>query len=121
MTAITSFDSPATLPSYDHPRPDRLLSGNPRRTTWHHFTSASGDMDAGVWACEVGSWRIAFADNKDEFFFVTEGRCRLVDEQGHAVEAGPGSAMVIPAGFKGIFEVLEPVKKHYVIVERKPG
>jgi hypothetical protein len=27
--------------------------------------------------------------------------------------------MVIPAGFRGVFEVVEPVRKHYVIVERR--
>jgi uncharacterized cupin superfamily protein len=26
---------------------------------------------------------------------------------------------VIPAGFKGVFEVVEALTKHYVIVERK--
>lgn len=119
LPAITDFSAMTTAPVYDQPRPDRLVSGNPRRTTWNHFTSSSGEVDAGIWACEVGSWRIAFPDNKDEFFFVTEGRCRLVDQHGHAVEAGPGNALVIPAGFHGTFEVLEPVKKHYVIVERK--
>lgn len=119
MPTITDFHAMTTPAAYDHPRPDRLVSGNPRRTTWNHFTNASGEVDAGVWACEVGSWRIAFPDNKDEFFFVTEGRCRLIDEQGHAVDAGPGQALVIPAGFQGVFEVLEPVKKHYVIVQRK--
>jgi uncharacterized cupin superfamily protein len=119
MPAITRFSTAATIPEIDHPRPDRRLDGNPQRTTWNHYTSASGEMHAGLWACEVGSWRIAFPSDKDEFFFVTEGRCRLIDEQGHAVDAGPGEALVIPAGFQGVFEVLEPVKKHYVIVERK--
>ncbi|KQV82200.1 cupin [Massilia sp. Root351] len=119
MPAITDFSAQAPLPEYDHPREERRLQGNPARTTWNHFNSANGDMAAGIWACEVGSWHIEFAAGKDEFFFVTEGRCRLIDEQGHAVEAGPGAALVIPAGFRGVFEVLEPVKKHYVIVDRK--
>lgn len=118
MSTITEFRKQSPQPEYDHPRAERRLEGNPRRTTWNHYTSSSGDMQAGVWACERGSWRIAFAANKDEYFYVLEGRCRLLDEQGHAAEAGPGDAMVIPAGFKGVFEVLEPVKKHYVIVER---
>lgn len=119
MPTITDFSAQSPLPEYDHPRAERRLNGNPARTTWNHFTSADGDTCAGIWACEVGSWRIAFRGGKDEFFFVTEGRCRLIDEHGHAVEAGPGSALVIPAGFEGVFEVLEPVKKHYVIVDRQ--
>ena len=119
MPAITEFARQAPTPEYDHPRAERRLDGNPQRTTWNHFTNASGEVHAGIWACEKGSWRIAFAPNKDEYFHVLEGRCRVIDENGHAAEAGPGDALVIPAGFKGVFEVVEPVRKHYVIVERK--
>jgi uncharacterized cupin superfamily protein len=119
MPTITDFRSPAVLPELDYPREERRLAGKPQRTTWNHFTSASGEISAGVWACEPGSWRIAFAPNKDEFFHVLEGRCRIVDEQGQAAEAGPGDSLVIPAGFKGVFEVVEAIRKHYVIVERK--
>jgi uncharacterized cupin superfamily protein len=35
-----------------------------------------------------------------------------------AKEFGPGDACLIPGGFIGLFEVLEPVKKHYVFIER---
>jgi uncharacterized cupin superfamily protein len=118
MPSITEFRTQSPVPEYDHPREARRLEGNPKRTTWNHFTSAGGDVHAGIWACEKGSWRIAFAQNKDEYFHVLEGRVRVIDEQGHAAEAGPGDAMVIPAGFKGVFEVVEPVRKHYVIIER---
>lgn len=68
--------------------------------------------------CEVGSWRIAFAEGKDEFFHVIEGRIRITDSDGIAKEFCAGDACVIPGGFTGIFEVLEHVKKHYVFIER---
>lgn len=116
--AITEFRLRSPAPEYDRPRAERLLAGNPLRTTWNHYTSGDGAVMAGVWACERGSWRIAFGPHKDEYFCVLEGRCRVIDEDGHAAEAGPGDAMVIPANFKGVFEVVEPVKKHYVIVDR---
>lgn len=116
--AITEFRSLSPAPEYDHPRAERRLVSNPRRTTWNHFTNTSGEVCAGVWACERGSWRIAFGPDKDEYFYVLEGRCRVIDEDGHAAEAGPGDALVIPAGFKGVFEVVEPIRKHYVIFER---
>lgn len=118
MTSITEFSKQSPVPEYDHPREERRLEGNPQRTSWNHFTSSSGEVNAGIWACEKGSWRIAFAPTMDEYFYVLEGRCRIIDEQGKAAEGGPGDAMVIPAGFKGVFEVVEPMRKHYVIVER---
>ncbi|MBB5018788.1 hypothetical protein HNQ59_002081 [Chitinivorax tropicus] len=104
-------------PIYDRPRADRLESGNPLRTTWTHYTSQDGVLDCGIWACEPGRWRIAFADNKAEFFCVIEGVVRLHDAEGRVSEIGAGEAAVIPAGFIGQFEVVEAVRKYYVIVE----
>jgi uncharacterized protein len=119
MTAIIDFANQHTQPEYDHPQPARLIEGNPTRTTWNHYTNDSGEVYAGVWACEVGAWRIEMGPREDEFFFVTEGRCRLTSDDGVAVEIGAGESLLIPAGFKGTFAVLAPVKKHYMIVDRK--
>ncbi|WP_295008294.1 cupin domain-containing protein [uncultured Dechloromonas sp.] len=118
MPTLTVFSALTPEPSHDHPRPDRLVSGNPRRTTWEHFLSANGDLSAGIWACEPGAWNIAFAPGKDEFFCVIAGRLRISDDQGKAAEFGPGDACVIPSGFTGTFEVLESVRKHYVLIDR---
>lgn len=113
------FDLHAVEPEFDHPRPERLVRGNPQRTTWNHYTNASGEVFAGIWSCEPGSWRIAMGPNEDELFFVTAGRCRLTADDGHAVECSAGQSLVIPAGFSGVFDVLEPLTKHYLIVDRK--
>lgn len=117
MKTITHFQGQQPNPVFDHPRPERLLQGNPHRTTWNHYENPVTGTSSGIWACEPGAWRIEFADRKDEFFTVIEGRIRLTDEAGHAVEVGPGEAAVIPAGFRGVFEVLETVRKYYVVVE----
>lgn len=118
MTTITRFDQPATPGSIDHPRPDRLEQGNPRRETWTLYESADGLMSSGIWACEVGRWRIAFPAGKEEYFFVLEGRVRLHDTQGSYVDVPAGQGAVIPAGFEGAFEVISPVRKHFVVVDR---
>lgn len=114
--SLTVFSGASTQPELDRPRPDRLVSGNPSRTTWNHYEYSG--VSAGLWECEVGAWRIAFADDKDEFFHVIEGQIRITDADGIAKEFGPGDACVIPGGFTGLFEVLEPVRKHYVFIER---
>lgn len=114
---ITIFD-PATPATVDYPHPDRLLRGNPQRLSQNCHASADGLVSAGIWCCEVGAWNIRFADGKEEFFCVLEGRVRLCDAAGVCCEIGPGQAAVIPAGFSGRFEVLEPVRKYYVVVDR---
>lgn len=121
MPRLTTFATQSPAPAYDRPRPDRLVSGNPLRTTFEHFAAPQGDLTAGVWQCEPGAWKIAFAPGKDEFFCVIEGRLRITDAEGHGQLFGPGDAAVIPAGFTGTFEVLERVRKHYVVLERPTG
>ena len=113
------FRSQRTTPDVDYPRPERRLEGNPKRTTWNHYTNSSGELFAGEWTSEIGSWRIEFGQTEIEFFHLIEGRVRITDDAGQAVEIGPGESLVIPAGFKGTFAVLAPVRKHYLIVERK--
>jgi uncharacterized cupin superfamily protein len=105
-------------PEFDRPRPERLVNGNPQRTTWNVYANPSGEVFAGIWSSEAGSWRIEMGPTEDEFFFVVQGRCRLIAEDSIA-EAGPGQSLVIPAGFKGTFEVVEAMTKHYMIVDRK--
>lgn len=115
---IVAFAAGEPAPAFDRPRPDRLVSGNPRRTTWEHFASAAGDLAAGIWACEPGAWNIAFAPGKDEFFCIIAGRIRISDDAGHASDFGPGEAGIIPGGFSGRFEVLAAVRKYYVVIDR---
>lgn len=116
---IIRFDPPATAAQIDHPRPDRLQAGNPRRQTWNLYEAPQGDLSAGIWACEVGRWRIVFPAGKDEYFFVLEGVVRLHDTAGSFTEFRAGQGGVIPGGFEGAFEVVEPVRKHFVVIERR--
>lgn len=118
MNAIVRFDLPLGEPAIDHPRADRREIGNPERRTWALYESADGVTSCGLWECEVGRWRIVFPAGKDEYFFVLQGRVRLHDASGAVTEVPAGQGAVIPGGFEGAFEVVEPVRKHFVVVER---
>lgn len=100
----------------DYPRPDRLVKGNPERLTYSLYEHTH--MSCGIWQCEVGAWNIQFANNKQEFFQVIEGVVRIHDAKNHSfIEVTAGNAVIIPPAFIGTFEVIEAVKKYYVIVE----
>lgn len=118
MNPIIRFDPPATAPVVDQPRAERREVGAPERLTWTLYESAPDGVAAGIWACEPGRWRIEFGPHEHEYFVVLEGRARLRDDAGTVTDVGPGEAAVIPAGFRGSFEVLERVRKHFVVVER---
>ena len=113
------FDLHPVEPETDHPRAERRIDGNPQRTTWNHYSNASGEVFAGIWSSEVGSWRIEMGEREDELFFVTHGHCRLVADDGHSVDCAAGQSLLIPAGFRGTFEVLAAMTKHYLIVDRR--
>ena len=94
----------------DYPRPDR------RRITQSLYEHPN--MNCGIWTCEVGAWNIQFAANKQEFFQVIEGLIRLHDAKTQSfIEIKAGKAGIIPPGFRGKFEVVEAVKKYFVVVE----
>ncbi|WP_288432461.1 cupin domain-containing protein [uncultured Acinetobacter sp.] len=102
--------------SVDYPRPDRLVSGNPKRLTYDLYQHPA--MNCGIWECEVGSWNIQFSPNKQEFFSVIQGKVRIHDAQSEQfIEVAAGEAGIIPPNFQGRFEVVEQVKKYFVIVD----
>lgn len=120
MPEIIHFSHAEAEVEVDFPRPDRLLSEHsPRRLTRNFYTDPSGSFSAGEWRCEPGRWRIAFAANKAEYFHVLQGRLCIENEAGQRTEFGAGEAGVIPAGFRGVFTVLTPVCKHYVVFESR--
>lgn len=105
-------------PDIDHPKPERLIAGNPRRETWNLVdVPVAGRLYCGVWRCEPGHWRIAMGHGEHELFTVLEGRCVLRGDDGSERAAGPGEAIYIPAGFAGSFEVVEAITKTYAIIE----
>jgi uncharacterized protein len=116
MAAIVKFDPPSTPPEIDFPREERREIGAPERRTWVLYESGPAGLVAGIWECDVGRWRIQMDPTEHEYMVVLAGRCRLHATDGTFTECGPGEALVIPAGFAGSFEVLETLRKHFVIV-----
>lgn len=116
MSAPASFKDPAPTPSVDYPKHDRLLIGNPRRTTWNRYENQGVYM--GEWACEVGKWKIAFGNDEHEYFQVISGHCKVADDAGNTTEYGPGDGCMMGPGFVGTFEVTAPLLKRYMIVDR---
>ena len=110
---------PQGLPQTDHPKPERLIQGNPLRETWNRVDEglSAGQVYCGVWRCQPGHWRIAMGPTERELFTVVAGRCRVHDALGGHEEIGVGEGLYIPPGFEGAFEVLETLTKTYMICE----
>ncbi len=97
--------------------PEKLLQGNPQQTVWLHYTDASGKFMSGFWHSERGRWNISYTE--EEYCQMLEGLSIITDEAGTAVTVKAGDEFVIPRGFAGTWEVVEPTRKRFVIYE--PG
>ena len=83
----------------------------------YHYNSPCGQMSAGVWEGEVGQWKVNYTEH--EYCEIVQGVSVLRDADGNAKTLRAGDRFVIPAGFSGTWEVLEPCRKIYVVFEEK--
>lgn len=97
--------------------PETLVKGNPRQLVESYFESADGRFRTGIWSGERGAYRLEFGAAKHEFFILLAGHVRLTPDDGPATDYRPGDACVVPAGFRGVFEILEDARKHYAVSE----
>ena len=94
---------------------ERLVSGTPMQTMANAYSDTGNAFHCGVWESGVGAWRVSYSEH--EFCHLLTGRVRLLDDSGSDTLLVAGDSFVIPAGFKGIWEVLEPARKLYAVYE----
>jgi uncharacterized cupin superfamily protein len=97
----------------------RVLGGSGVARLWNAFSDPSGRFHAGHWQAEPGALRVTYTET--ELCVLIEGRVRLTDAGGAAVEYGPGEAFVIAAGFEGVWESIGRVTKIYAILMPEEG
>jgi uncharacterized cupin superfamily protein len=118
ISSIVDFSSNTTLAEHSVISLDRTVSASPiHTTTWNHHTDPTGQFFSGIWASEIGAMNISYTE--EELCVILEGKVKLTANDGSSIIFGPGSTFVIPAGFKGVWETLEPVKKIYAIWQAK--
>jgi uncharacterized protein len=83
------------------------------------YRDPTGQFTAGFWSHEGGAIEVDYTEH--EFCVLLAGRVRITERGGHTEEYGMGDGFVIPAGFKGVWETLKPVRKWYVTFEAKEG
>lgn len=92
--------------------PDRLLDGAP--TTRTSLDYVRGDaLFCGEWSASAGAWRVRY--DEWEFCHMLEGVCELTPEGGMTETYKAGDSFVIEPGFEGVWRVVEPMRKRFVI------
>jgi uncharacterized cupin superfamily protein len=97
--------------------PGNIVSGSPSTRLQNYFTDRTGQFFSGVWESTPGKWRVSYSES--EFCAILAGRAILTGADGKAEEFKAGDAFVIPSGFEGTWETVEPLRKWYAIFEAK--
>ncbi len=96
------------------PDPARLIKGSYKTKTWNHDVSEDDRLFTGIWESTPGKVPVDYIEW--EFCHFIEGKAILTNEAGKKWTLKKGDAFIIPAGFKGTWETVEKVRKHYVIL-----
>jgi uncharacterized protein len=91
---------------------ERVVEGAPVTETRLDF-ERDDKVFAGEWSATPGAWRVSY--DEWEFCHLLEGACELVGEDGRAERYSAGDSFVIEPGFRGVWRVLAPMRKRFVI------
>ncbi len=84
----------------------------PRQTDCGFFQE--GNLTAGTWECEPGKLKLDL--DITEFCHLLKGHWVLTSDSGRVTEVKAGDSWIFPRGWKGTAEVVETVRKVYMII-----
>jgi uncharacterized cupin superfamily protein len=116
MKVISHPSAPLDRDLFEKIDMGRVISGTPEAAHLILYTSKSGEMCSGIYACTAGKWRVSYTE--DEFCTLTEGHIRLTSEDGTTQEYKAPDSFMIPSGFKGTWEAVTDAQKFFVIYEK---
>jgi len=93
----------------------KVIAGAPKTSTRNDYSNAKGKFHCGVWTSSKGSWNVKYGE--DEFIVLLAGVVKLTPTGGKAKTYKAGDAFVIPKGFVGTWETVEPIRKYYAIAQ----
>jgi uncharacterized protein len=106
-------------PDKGKPDPEKLISGKYLTNTWNHFTGEDDRLYCGIWESSPGKVSVNY--DEWEFCHIISGVAVLQAEGSRTKRRfKKGDAFIIPAGYKGTWETVKKLRKHYVILMPKP-
>jgi len=115
VTHIARLDTECTLHERAEIAAEQLIHGEPLQAFARVYTDPGKVFHVGVWEGAPARWRVKYTEH--EYCHIVFGSLRISDERGVTIYATRGDSFVIPAGFVGVWEILERTRKIYVIYE----
>ena len=72
-----------------------------------------GLTKVGAWACKTGTFEVRSGER--QWFLMLEGVMFITDSFGASKRCVPGDTVMMPAGWSGYMDVVEPVKKVFTV------
>ena len=119
MAAVQLMRFGTNPPPIETGKPGNVISGDPTTRLQNYFSDETNQFYSGIWESSPDKWRVSYSES--EFCGILSGRVILTGADGKAEEFKAGDAFVIPAGFEGTWETVEPVRKWYAIFEARKG
>jgi len=91
--------------------------GQPHDATRSLAEVDDGLVSTGSWWCAEGGWPSPALRSTTEVFFVFAGHGAVTDLDGRRHEFGPGSTVVLPKGWSGRWDIMQPIHKVWTVVE----
>jgi len=92
------------------------FEGSQQEAAVELWASPDGRVSLGLWECTPGRFT-ADRSTSSEFCHFLSGRVEMTHQDGSVQSFGPGDAITLPMGWKGIWRVVEHVRKIYVITQ----
>lgn len=79
------------------------------------WTSADERVFTGIWEVDAGRMRADFSKHDGEMVHIASGRMTCIPDDGNPFELGPGDVMTFTPGWRGVWEIHEPMRKFYTV------
>ena len=111
--SITQFKNTDSV-TLDDSNPVAVPLGEPVSIASVTCVERSDGVETGIWECTPGRWRRQIT--AQEFCHFIQGRCTFTPDHGEPLHIQAGDALMLPANSTGTWDILETVRKTYVLI-----
>ena len=115
ISGLVFFNQAAIAVEIYHVDEEKCIEGNPQQSLWNHYSDPRDQFHSAVWQRDLGRWKVNYTEYECCQILAEISMLHGSDGSGRKLVAG--DKFVIPAGFSGEWEVIETIKKIYVIFE----